>query len=152
MLRASVSVLALWAALGVTVTAQAQDTETPGDPRVVRAYFDDPLIAAKAVISLDALESEYEKGYIVLLASAEDIEAARQAGMRIVEDDTFSVALPAEVPTRVVDGTIAGFSCYRTVEETYASAQAIVDHPPATRGLEHSREILEEGTERIGRL
>ena len=50
--------------------------------------------------------------------------------MRIVEDDTFSVALPAEVPTRVVDGTIAGFSCYRTVEETYASAQAIVDTHP----------------------
>ena len=131
MLRASVSVLALWAALGVTVTAQAQETERPGETRVVRAYFDDPLVAARAVISLEALESDYEKGYIVLLATDDDIEAARQAGMRVVEDDDYVfVALPSEVPTAVAQGTIVGFPCYRTVEETYASARAIVSQHP----------------------
>ncbi len=123
-------ILALSAALAVAITAWAQQPDLPAGTRVVRAYFDDPLIARKAVISLEALESEYEKGYIVLRATEDELEAARAAGMRIVEDDTFSVALPAEVPTRVVDGAIAGFSCYRTVEETYASAQAIVDTHP----------------------
>jgi len=98
---------------------------------VVRAYFDDPLVAAKAVMSLDALESEYEKGYIVLRATEEDIETARRAGMRIVDDDDYvSVALPSEPPSEVVQGTIAGFPCYRTVEKTYASARAIADRHP----------------------
>jgi len=93
----------------------------------VRAYFEDPLVAARAVISLDALESEYEKGYIVLRATEEDIETARRAGMRIVEDDDYvSVALPSEPQAEAAPGTIAGFPCYRTVEETYASALAIV--------------------------
>ena len=122
----------LSAAVLATGWAWGQDSARPGgDTRVVRAYFDDPLVAAKAVMSLDALESEYEKGYIVLRGTEEDIETARQAGMRIVEDDDHvSVALPAEPPTEAVQGTIAGFPCYRTVEETYASALAIVrEHP-----------------------
>ena len=131
MLRAPVSVLALWAALGVTVAAQAPETERPVATRVVRAYFDDPAVAARAVISLEALESEYEKGYIVLRATDADIEAMRRAGMRVVEDDSFvSVALPAELPAPERPGTIPAFPCYRTVEETYASAQAIVDAYP----------------------
>lgn len=97
----------------------------------MRAYFDDPLVAARAVMSLDALESEYEKGYIVLRATEEDIETARQAGMRIVEDDDYvSVTLSSEPPTEAVQGTIAGFPCYRTVEGTYASARAIADQHP----------------------
>ena len=124
-------ILALSAALTVTAAASAQETWQPGETRVVRAYFDDPLIAAKAVISLDALESEYEKGYIVLRATEEDIEAARRAGMRVIEDDDYvSVALPAEPPTAVVKGAIAGFACYRTVEETYAGTRAIVSQHP----------------------
>lgn len=119
------------AAVLATGWTWAQEPARPGETRVVRAYFDDPLVAAKAVMSLDALESEYEKGYIVLRATEEDIETARRAGMRIVEDDDYvSVALPSEPPTEAVQGTIAGFPCYRTVEATYASAQAIaLEHP-----------------------
>lgn len=119
--------------LAATGTAWGQEPEgpRPGDTRVVRAYFDDRLVAARAVMSLEALESEYEKGYIVLRATEEDIETARRAGMRIVEDDDHvSVALPSEPPTTAVQGTIAGFPCYRTVEETYASALAIARAHP----------------------
>lgn len=121
----------LSAAVLATGWAWGQDSTRPGgDTRVVRAYFDDPLVAARAVMSLDALESEYEKGYIVLRGTEEDVETARRAGMRIVEDDYVSVALPSEPPTEAVQGTIAGFPCYRTVEQTYASALAIVrEHP-----------------------
>ena len=62
----------------------------------------------------------------VLRAAEEDIEAARRAGMRVVEDDSsLPVAAPSELPVAVPRGTIAGFPCYRTVEATYASASAI---------------------------
>ncbi len=130
-LRRRATVLALAAALAAAAAAWTQRPDLPSDARVVRAYFDDPLVAARAVISLEALESEYEKGYIVLLATDDDIEAARQAGMRVVEDRDYTVvALPSELPTAVVQGAVAGYPCYRTVEETYASAQAIVSRHP----------------------
>ena len=124
-------VLALSAVLATAGATWPQPPDLPPGTRIVRAYFDDPLVAAKAVISLDALESEYEKGYIVLLATDDDIEAARRAGMRVVEDeDHAAVALPSEAPTAVVEGTIAGFPCYRTVEGTYARARELVDAHP----------------------
>ena len=124
-------ILVLSTVLATTTALPAQEPEQPDDARVVRAYFDDPLVAARAVMSLEALESEYEKGYIVLLATDDDIEVARRSGMRVVEDEDYApVALPSEAPTAVIEGTIAGFPCYRTVEETYASARALADANP----------------------
>ncbi len=130
-MRAWTGIGLLSAVFLATGWAWGQAAAEPGDTRIVRAYFDDPRIAARAVISLEALESEYEKGYIVIRATEEDIEAARRAGMRIVEDDSYvPVVVPSELPLAVPQGTIAGFPCYRTVEETYASARAIADQHP----------------------
>ena len=121
---------------GLTVHWQSEE---PGEPRVVRAYFDDPVIARKIVISLEALESKYEKGYVVVLVSDADLEVLLRAGLRIVADETFPYpARPSAVPRRTPRqtpkqdsaGTIPGYSCYRTVEETYAGAQAIADAFP----------------------
>ena len=98
---------------------------------MVRAYFDGPLVAAKAVISLEALESAYEKGCIVVRAAEEDIDVLRRAGMRVVEDDPASSrALRSRADSTSPAGTIPGFACYRTVEQTYADAEAIVDRHP----------------------
>lgn len=124
-------ILVLSTVLATATALPAQEPEPPDGVRVVRAYFDDPLVAARAVMSLDALESEYEKGYIVLRGTEEDVETARQAGMRIVEDNDYvSATFPSESPTDAAQGTIAGFPCYRTVEETYASARAIARAHP----------------------
>jgi murein tripeptide amidase MpaA len=130
-MRARTGIGLFSAALLATGWAWGQDPTRSGGTRVVRAHFDDPLLAARAVISLEVLESEYEKGYIVIRATEEDIEAARRAGMRVVEDDSYlPVIAPSELPVAVPRGTIAGFPCYRTVEETYASARAITDQYP----------------------
>ena len=121
---------------GLTVHWQSEE---PGEPRVVRAYFDDPVIARKIVISLEALESAYEKGYVVVLVSDADLEVLLRAGLRVVADETFPYparpsAVPRQTPRQTPKqdsaGTIPGYSCYRTVEETYASAQAIADAFP----------------------
>ena len=131
--RFSAVLVALWTlCLAVAAPAASQQLDLPPGTRIVRAWFDDLDVAARAVYSLDPLESDYEKGYIVLLATDEEIEAAERAGMRVVEDgDYASVALASEVPAAVVQGAIAGYPCYRTVEETYASAEAIVEQHPA---------------------
>ncbi len=130
-MRARTGIGLLSAVLLATGWAWGQPADEPGDTRIVRAWFNDPLIAARAVISLEALESEYEKGYIVIRATEEDIEAARRAGLRVVEDDSYvPFVVPSELPIAVPQGTIAGFPCYRTVEETHASARAIADRHP----------------------
>ena len=92
---------------------------------------------------MEALESEYEKGYVVVLASEADLAVLRRAGLRVVADETFPYparpsAVPRQTPRQTPQqtpkqdsaGTIPDFSCYRTVEETYASAQAIADAFP----------------------
>ena len=121
---------------GLTVHWQSAER---GAPRVVRVYFDDPVIARKIVISLEALESKYEKGYVVVLVSDADLEVLLRAGLRIVADETFPYparpsAVPRQTPRQTPKqdsaGTIPGYSCYRTVEETYAGAQAIADAFP----------------------
>ena len=109
--------------------------DEPAAPRVVRVYFDDPVMARKIVISMEALESVYEKGYVVVLASDADLTVLRRAGLRVVADETFPhparpSAVPRQTPKQDAAGTIPGYACYRTVEETYASAQAIVDAFP----------------------
>ena len=114
---------------------QAQEKEYTGryeDARVSRVYFDDPLIAARAVMSVEALESNYEKGYILVRATEDDVDALRRAGMRVVKDSPSSVALRGEDarPAGTIPGTIPGFACYRTVEQTYADAEAIVERHP----------------------
>ena len=57
---------------GSSADESAEPAE-PAEPGVVRVYFDDPAIARKIVISMEALESEYEKGYVVVLASEADL-------------------------------------------------------------------------------
>ena len=148
--RTWLRLVALFAAVAAADISRAQNSLPPGsgETKVVRAYFDDPRMARRAVVSMEALESEYEKGYIVLLATDEEIAVARRAGFRVVEDRLFPVvgkfapertlhpgqlridpwafaatdAAPAEV--------IAGFPCYRTVENSYESARRIVDAHP----------------------
>ena len=123
--------------------SSADEPPEPAEPGVIRVYFDDPLIARKIVISMEALESEYEKGYVVVLASEADLAVLRRAGLRVVADETFPYparpsAVPRQTPRQTPQltpkqdsaGTIPDFSCYRTVEETYASAQAIADAFP----------------------
>ena len=127
---------------GSSADESAEPAE-PAEPGVVRVYFDDPAIARKIVISMEALESEYEKGYVVVLASEADLAVLRRAGLRVVADETFPYparpsAVPRQTPRQTPQqtpkqdsaGTIPSYSCYRTVEETYASAQAIVDAFP----------------------
>ena len=141
---------ALFAVFAAADISWAQNSLPPGsgEAKVVRAYFDDPRIARRAVVSMEALESEYEKGYIVLLATDEEIEVARRAGFRVVEDTSFPV-VGKFAPERTLNpsqlrvdpwafaatdaapaGVIAGFPCYRTVENSYESARRIVDAHP----------------------
>lgn len=107
---------------------------------VVRAWFDDRSMVTE-LVQIDApWEVNYEEGYLVIGLSDDGLTRSEleQRGFRVTIDEELTdyYNRPA---TNVPDtpGTansalpgIPGFACYRTVEETYASARNLVSSNP----------------------
>lgn len=100
-------------------------------PWVVRAYYSDPVIIAQVAARIEPWEVNREQGYIVLEVNKEDYLWLQWLGFRVEVDPVLTkmiqqppIALPGQV------NGIPGYPCYRTVEETFATAQAIVAAHP----------------------
>jgi carboxypeptidase T len=104
---------------------------TGDQPSVVRIYFSDrdelnALAGEKA-----PWEVHHDQGYAVFeVAGQAEIDELRNIGYRVEIDQ----ALTAQVRAPALDDIgllgIPGYSCYRTVEETYAAAAAIAANHP----------------------
>jgi hypothetical protein len=128
----------LLAALSVLLVAVPQplaaaSAPPPGDgPWVVRAAFTAREQVNLLAASTEPWEVHYDQGYLIVdvdragwqnlldLGFVPEVDEARTAEMR---------APRVRLPGQGVD-TIPGFPCYRTVEETFAAAQAIVTAHP----------------------
>ncbi len=98
---------------------------------IVRVYFDDLDTARRVAIWIEPLESKYEKGYLVLEVSAEQYDLLIQAGLQVEIDETRMAKIAAALEAVQPDAlAIPGFPCYRTVEETFATAESIVASYP----------------------
>ncbi|WKB52900.1 M14 family metallopeptidase [Eleftheria terrae] len=120
---------------------------------IYKAYFPDAATARKAAISFHAnlLEADYAKGYLVLELDGTDIARLQRFGFRVehapdyvAKRDEFLNAIQAAAASRsaATSGTgakaaadvgiqsIPGYSCYETVEETFAAAQGFVSSHP----------------------
>jgi PKD repeat protein/murein tripeptide amidase MpaA len=111
----------------------ATDTVTV-EKAVVKAYFPNLDLARKAVISFTALDTKYEKGCLVMQLSQEEINTLISLGFKIEwltsqEAEIYTKPQVLLAPELYAAG-IPGYTCYRTVEETFASAQAIVSNYP----------------------
>jgi carboxypeptidase T len=118
-----------------------------------RAWFPDIATGRKAAISLHAavLETNWKKGYLVLQLGEADLARLKQAGFRIEKAPDFTerrnrmlrALRAAETPgllgraaaERAALGgpgseSIPNFSCYETVEETFAAAQGFTTTYP----------------------
>ncbi len=102
------------------------------DRTIFRVYFDDIEIAHKIAISFEPLESNYERGYLVLILTADEREQLVRSGLDVKLDDELTRHY-ADRSRASLDGVnaIPSFPCYRTVEETFSSAQAMVNAYPA---------------------
>ncbi|MEZ4712848.1 MAG: M14 family zinc carboxypeptidase [Caldilineaceae bacterium] len=107
---------------------------------VARVYFGDAA-------GLRALAAEYDvweeavadQDYVTVYLRPSDVETLRAAGYGVEVDEEQSSLLGLDGPflghaidfeSGVLAAAIPGYSCYRTVEETYASlAQLAADHP-----------------------
>jgi hypothetical protein len=98
---------------------------------IVRVYFSDLETAHRIAIWLEPLESEYEKGYLVLEVTREEYDRLVDAGLKVEVDETLKTqileAFQAAASTTI---GIPGYPCYRTVEETFETAQRIADDYP----------------------
>ena len=136
--------LAILFALSILVAAVAPElrAQISGEEMIVRVFFDDLATGRLIAASLEPIESKYENGYLVVEVTAEQLQRLQQRGLRTepVSAQELSTILappgvlrsdqtPKQAVARATTG-ISGFSCYRTVEETFATADSIVASNP----------------------
>jgi carboxypeptidase T len=116
---------------------------------IFKVYFPSVEMARKAAITFHhaVLESRYKEGFLVMELDAAEMSQLQSFGFRLARADEFitqrrafldqmkrnSIAGPqSSVLTGpgVTVQSIAGFSCYETVEETYAAAQGFTTTYP----------------------
>jgi murein tripeptide amidase MpaA len=132
-LRVTGLVLAGFFLLSAAVPLAAAATNPPpGDgPWVVRATFTDRDQVNRLAGEREPWEVDYDQRTIVIDVDRAGWQALVDLGFVPVVDEERTERLrhPATRLPGQVEG-IPGFPCYRTVEETYASAQAIVTNHP----------------------
>jgi hypothetical protein len=133
------SFAALVGALALSLVASSHGSEhapaaafTESCPRlVVRAHFDDPAMLSEVMWWTDPWEIDAPAGFLVVDVDADELARLHAAGFRVEVDEELSYALcePREVPKDQLSG-IPGFPCFRTVEETFAAAEAMARRHP----------------------
>jgi uncharacterized repeat protein (TIGR01451 family) len=92
-----------------------------------RLYFTSPAQLQTVINTLDVWEDHPEGRYLVVAVSPEQASALKEAGFRFAIDQQKTAAW--NKPRTALPGQtegIPGYLCYRTVEETFASAQDMV--------------------------
>ena len=98
---------------------------------VVRAYYNNQKMIAELARWLEPWEVHQKEGYLVIGVTQDEVDRLLKMGFRVEIDWqlTYQVNQPVQrLPQQM--GGIPGYPCYRTVEETYASAQALASAHP----------------------
>jgi carboxypeptidase T len=106
-------------------------TPFPYKITVVRAYYSDPKMVAELARWLEPWEVHSDEGYLVVGVTQEEYAQLVKLGFRVEIDWqlTDQANRPIGRLPQQANG-IPGFPCYRTVSETFASAQALVSSYP----------------------
>ena len=102
-------------------------------PWMVRAWFGDDTMIREVASWGDHLQVDRDKGFLRVMVDAGQLARLERLGF-YVEVDEEATALVRLAESAQADwdrpDTIPAFPCYRTVEETYASAQALGPRTP----------------------
>jgi carboxypeptidase T len=112
--------------------SSAGQTSAPaGQTTIVRVYYPDLATGNKTLLSFEPqlLQTNYEAGYHVMAVTQEDIDRLEAAGLRVEKEVTWVAPQVLQAPAVGIE-SIPGYSCYRTVEETFAAAQALATAHP----------------------
>ncbi len=108
----------------------------PGEgPWIVRAYYTDRAMVNLLVTQLEPWEVHHDLGYLVLMVDKEQYEWMQNLGFRLEIDQVLTQQFSQiHVPLPGQESGIPGYACYRTVEETYATAQNLATAYPNLAG------------------
>lgn len=115
-----------------TISEPLQDDGIEGEgPWVVHAYYTDRRMAYDLAAWIEPWEVHHDQGYLVVDVTRAGYERLLKAGFRIEVDERLTALLnrPNVRSPGQVSG-IPGYSCYRTVEETFDAAQAMAAAHP----------------------
>ena len=116
---------------GSFASARGNSAPAAPGPVIVRVYYPDRDLGNKVLLAFEPwlLETNYEAGYHVMQVSQEEIDRLVALGLRVEKDDKW--VAQAVVPSLAIGvESIPSYPCYRTVEETFAAAQALVAARP----------------------
>ena len=124
--------LALTLGSSASTSGQATGADGPqGQTTIVRVYYPDLKTGNQVLLAFEPwlLETNYEAGYHVMRVTQAEIDRLVALGLRVEANPAWAAPPVLESPPIGV-ASIPGYSCYRTVEETFASAQALAtEHP-----------------------
>jgi PKD repeat protein len=128
---AVVGLVAVALALKANRAPAAMLQDLPYDTVVVAASFDDPALVAEVAAWNEPWEVDYAKGVLILEVDAVGFNRLLAAGFRVEIDEAFTnlINRPLTKLPGQVSG-IPGYPCYRTVEETFATAEGIASAYP----------------------
>ena len=130
--------LALVSTLGTAGSAPAAQGPASADnlpagegPWVVRAYYTDRQLVNDLAAWLEPWEVHHDQGYLVVAVGPAEYQRLLDMGFRLEVDEKLTAELNRpHVMLPNQDKGIPGYPCYRTVEETFATAQDIVAAHP----------------------
>ena len=112
-------------------SSQTTNPEFDSEVVVVRAFFDDPAMVPSVSAWKEPWEVNYEEGYLVVDVTEDEYNLLLLLGFRLEIDEKLTAEFnrPRTMLPGQVSG-IPGYACYRTVEETFATAVDIVSNYP----------------------
>ena len=130
-------------------------TEAPGsttNTTVVRVYYNNDQELNLLASSFDLLEyNNHEEKYVLAVVVPDESASLEKMGFRIEVDLAQTAALnganaQAEIQVGEQTDTINGYACYRTVEETYQTAQDFVSNNPTLASWSDVGDTWEKAT------
>lgn len=124
--------LPLFVALGRNTTSAISFGGVVNENTVVRAYFTDRSMVDYVASWKEPWDVNYQEGYMVFDVTPAEYAELESLGYVLEVDDKLTAAyrLPAKRLAGQSLDSIPGYPCYRTVEETLATAATIAaEHP-----------------------
>jgi carboxypeptidase T len=98
---------------------------------VVRAYYSDEQMRRQVASWTEPWEVHADQGYMVVGVDEAGYKRLEELGFRLEIDAALTQKANPPTPlSRLQTNGIPGFACYRTVEETYATAEALAAAHP----------------------
>lgn len=112
-------------------TAALESQISDDGPWAVRATFTDRAQLARLTAEHAPWEVHHKEHYAVIeVRNQAELDEIERAGFPLTIDRALTLSMTAAPPDDPSVTGIPGFSCYRTVEETYATAAAIAANNP----------------------